>query len=86
MKWLVEKLPRDDRGVIDRFLVDHDFHGYDDLVELLRRRGLDIGVGALKGYARRLRMQRDEDRIARTTVAAAARLLRGSRRREIESS
>lgn len=71
MKWHVEKLERADRDFVDQYLVDHDFHGYDDLVELLRRRGLDIGVGALKGYSRRLRMRREEDRMsARRTVVA----------------
>ncbi len=85
MKWRVEKLPRDDRRFIDRYLVDHDFRGYDDLVELLRRRGLDVGVGALKGYGGRLRRQREADRmIARTT--AAALLMRGSKRKEIAQS
>lgn len=85
MKWLVEKLPRDDRSFVDQYLIDHDFRGYDDLVELLRRRGLDIGVGALKGYSRRLRSKRAEDRmVARTT--AAALLTRGPRRKEVASS
>ena len=85
MKWLVEKLPRGDRSFVDQYLVDHDFRGYDDLVELLRRRGLDIGVGALKGYSRRLRSKRAEDRmVARTT--AAALLTRGPRRKEVASS
>ena len=84
MKWHIEKLPREDRDSVDRYLIDHDFRGYDDLVELLRRRGLDIGRGALKGYARRLRMKREDDR----TVAAmtgAALLMRRSSRKEIAS-
>jgi hypothetical protein len=80
MKWIVEKLPRADRHFVDRYLLDHDFRGYDDLVELLRRRGLDIGVSALKGYGRRLRSKRDTDRMAANVTAA---LMRGSRRKEI---
>jgi hypothetical protein len=71
VKWRVEKLERADRDFVDQYLIDHDFHGYDDLAELLRRRGLDVGVGSLKGYASRLRNQRKADRlVARTTEAA----------------
>jgi hypothetical protein len=80
MKWMVEKLPRADRSFVDRYLTDHDFRGYDDLVELLRRRGLDIGVSALKGYGARLRSKQDSDRMAANVTAA---LMRGSRRKEI---
>jgi Protein of unknown function (DUF3486) len=79
VKSICEKLPRDDRQFIDEYLVDHDFRGFDDLAKLLHRRGLDIGVSALKGYSRRLRMRRAEDRmVARETTAAL--LLRGSRK------
>jgi hypothetical protein len=60
MKWVVEKLSRDDRSFVDQYLTDHDFKGSDDLVELLRRRGLDIGVSALKGYGKRLRVKQAE--------------------------
>jgi hypothetical protein len=61
-KWQVESLPREDRDFIDQYLVDHDFHGYDGLRESVRRRGLDVGVNALQGYGRRLRMRREEER------------------------
>ncbi len=85
MKWIIEKLPRDDRSFIDQYLVDHDFHGgYDGLVELLHRRGLEIGISALKGYARRLRRRQDEDRMIARTIAAAT-LMRGTKRKEIAS-
>ncbi|MGA6973512.1 MAG: phage protein Gp27 family protein [Candidatus Binatus sp.] len=73
MNWQIERLPREDRNLVDQYLVDHDFHGYDDLVELLRRRGLDVGVGALKGYARRFRMRQDGERmVARAVTLATA--------------
>jgi hypothetical protein len=85
MKSVVEKLPRDDRRFVDRYLIDHDFRGYDNLVELLRRRCLDIGVSALKRYGRRLRTKREGDRIIAQTTAAAL-MIRGSKRKEIASS
>jgi hypothetical protein len=82
MKWVIEKLARADRSFVDRYLIDHDFRGYDDLAALLRRRGLDIGVSALKGYGRRLRSKRETERMAANVKAA---MMRGSRRKEIAS-
>jgi hypothetical protein len=79
VKWLVEKLPRDDRSVVDQYLLDHEFRDYDGLRQLLHRRGLDIGLNALHGYGSRLRARREEERaIARGVTLAAA--IRGSRR------
>jgi len=85
MKWIIEKLPRADRSFVDQYLTDHDFHGYDDLVELLRRRGLDIGVSALKGYGKRLRGKQAEEKAA-VRATAASLLMRGSKRKEIAQS
>jgi len=70
-KWAVERLSGEDRSCVDEYLVAHDFHGFDDLVELMRGRGVDLGVSALKGYANRLRHRRKVDRmVAQTTEAA----------------
>jgi len=80
MRSIVEKLSRDDRRFVDQYLIDHDCRGFDDLVELLRRRGLDIGVSALKRYGRRLRTKREADRMVAQTTAAAL-MIRGSKRK-----
>jgi hypothetical protein len=78
VKSICEKLPRADRNFIDEYLVDHDFRGFDYLAKLLHRRGLDIGISALKGYSRRLRMRRAEDRMSAQATTAAL-LVRGAR-------
>lgn len=76
MKWTVEKLERADRDFVDQYLIDHDFHGYDDLVELLRGRGLAVGRDAVKGYGRRLRHRRKLDQMAARTTEAALKIRR----------
>jgi Bacteriophage Mu, Gp27 len=72
VKSIGEKLSRADRRFVDRYLTDHDFRGYDRLVELLQGRGLNVSKSALQRYGRRLRAKQESDQL----VASVAALLR----------